>query len=114
MVHRGHRVRKDTNDRVQNSSEESNTINSIPTATTTYYVRAEGCDTTATASILITVETLSQDATGISASNTTVCSGDPVTLTAQGGALGTAANEKVGLELLPTAAFVCRAPVQAS
>ena len=63
-----------------------------PTATTTYYVRAEGCDTTATASILITVETLSQDATGISASNTTVCSGDPVTLTVQGGALGTAAN----------------------
>ncbi len=63
-----------------------------PLSTTTYYVRAEGCDTTTTALITITVELLSQNPTGVNSSVTTVCSGDPVDLTVQGGLLGTGAN----------------------
>ena len=71
----------------------NNIISGItPTSSTIYYVRAEGCDTTLSASILITVETLSTIPSGINASSLTVCSGDPVTLTVQGGSLGTNAN----------------------
>ena len=63
-----------------------------PTSTTTYYVRAEGCDTSITASITINVETLSQDPTSISSTFATVCAGDPVNLNIQGGSLGTGAS----------------------
>lgn len=71
----------------------TNVITGIsPLTSTTYYVRAEGCDTTVCASISIIVETLSVVPSGINASNLTVCSGDPVTLTIQGGFLGTNSN----------------------
>ena len=63
-----------------------------PLASTTYYVRAEGCDTTLTATISIIVETLSIDPTGINATIPTVCAGDPTVLSIQGGSLGTGAD----------------------
>ncbi|MBG16632.1 MAG: hypothetical protein CL853_09810 [Crocinitomicaceae bacterium] len=62
-----------------------------PTSSSTYYVRLEGCDTTAAVSVAITVETLSQEATTITATNNTVCSGSPTTLTLSGGILGSGA-----------------------
>lgn len=63
-----------------------------PLVTTTYYVRAEGCDTSAVAAITITVNSNSTDATSVAATNTTVCSGSPTTLTVSGGLLGTGAD----------------------
>ena len=63
-----------------------------PLFTTTYYVRAEGCDTSNVAAITITVNTNSNDASAINASNPTVCSGSPSTLTVSGGSLGTGAD----------------------
>lgn len=66
-----------------------------PTATTTYYVRAESsCDTTAAATTTVTVNTVSTDPTGIISSNGTIfCSGSAsTTLTRQGGSLGTNAT----------------------
>lgn len=63
-----------------------------PPTTTTYYVRAEACDTTAALSVTITVNTLSQDPSSVLGSATSVCAGDPVTLTVGGGLLGTGAD----------------------
>jgi gliding motility-associated-like protein len=63
-----------------------------PFATTTYYVRLEGCDTTATASQVITVNTFSSDPSGITSSNAQVCSGTNVNLAVTGGGLGTGAD----------------------
>lgn len=68
-------------------------IQVTPSVTTTYYVRAEGgCGETLCASVQVIVNTLSSAPTGISASSTNVCSGDPTTLTVAGGALGSAAD----------------------
>ena len=64
-----------------------------PAATTTYYVRGEGCDTTIAQSITITDESLSIVPTSINASATTICSGGgPITLDVVGGSLGTGAS----------------------
>ncbi|CAG5080294.1 hypothetical protein CRYO30217_01248 [Parvicella tangerina] len=63
-----------------------------PLITTTYYVRLEGCDTTAAVSTTITVNTLSSDPSGINSSNAQVCEGTSVTLTVNGGTLGTGAD----------------------
>ncbi|HBS86863.1 MAG TPA: hypothetical protein DEA97_09915 [Bacteroidales bacterium] len=64
-----------------------------PSATTTYYVRAEGdCNTTTCASVTITYQTNSTAPSSITASSTSVCSGDLVTLTVSGGSLGTGAS----------------------
>jgi gliding motility-associated-like protein len=63
-----------------------------PIVNTTYYVRLEGCDTTAAASVAITVNTLSSAASGVNSTNATICAGDPVTLSVLGGNLGTGAN----------------------
>ncbi|MCB9198522.1 MAG: gliding motility-associated C-terminal domain-containing protein [Flavobacteriales bacterium] len=69
-----------------------NYTNVSPLITTTYYCRLEGCDTTLAASTTITVNTLSSDPSGISSSVSQVCSGSPVTLTVNGGNLGTGAD----------------------
>jgi gliding motility-associated-like protein len=66
--------------------------NVSPVVTTTYFVRLEGCDTTAAASVTITVNSLSSAPSGINASAATVCSGSPVVLEVLGGVLGTGAN----------------------
>ncbi len=63
-----------------------------PLVTTTYYVRLEGCDTTATVNTTITVNTLSSDPSGINSSNAQVCAGTTVVLTVNGGTLGTGAD----------------------
>ncbi len=64
-----------------------------PTSTTTYYVQADGtCNTTSCVNVAITVNTNSTAPTSITASQTTICSGDPVTLTVNGGSLGAGAN----------------------
>ena len=60
--------------------------------TTTYFVRIEGCDTTASASATVTVNSLSSDPSGITSSNAQVCSGTTVNLSVNGGNLGTGAN----------------------
>lgn len=64
-------------------------IDVSPGSTTTYFVRAEGtCNTTACASLTVTVNTLSTAPTGITGV-TTICNGGSTTLTRQGGSLGT-------------------------
>jgi gliding motility-associated-like protein len=62
-----------------------------PTSTITYYVRYEGtCNTTADASLTVTVNTLSVAPTSISGTST-ICSGASTTLTLSGGTAGTGA-----------------------
>jgi gliding motility-associated-like protein len=63
-----------------------------PTVTTTYFVRAEACDTTAAVAITIIVNSLSTDPTGVTATSNSVCSGSPTTLSVTGGLLGTGAD----------------------
>jgi formylglycine-generating enzyme required for sulfatase activity len=61
-----------------------------PTATTTYYVRAEGdCGNSSCASIAVTVNTASTPPTGATATPSSVCTGGSSSLTVNGGALGT-------------------------
>ena len=68
-----------------------NSITVAPSTSTTYFVRYEGtCNTTACASQLITVNTLSTAPTSISGTST-VCSGSSTTLTLVGGSAGTGA-----------------------
>jgi len=62
-----------------------------PATTTTYYVRAEGCDTTTAVQTTITVIAPSVAASGISATQTSLCTGDGSTLEIQGGTLGAGA-----------------------
>ena len=65
-----------------------------PTANTTYFVRYEGtCNTTACASQLITVNTLSIAPLSISGIST-ICNGGNTTLTMVGGSAGTGATAK--------------------
>ncbi len=62
-------------------------------ATETYYALANGnCNTTNCATTTVTLETLSTDPSAASASNSSICSGDPVTLSVVGGNLGTGAT----------------------
>ncbi|MCB2196834.1 MAG: gliding motility-associated C-terminal domain-containing protein, partial [Bacteroidetes bacterium] len=69
------------------------TLNVTPAVTTTYYVRAEGdCNTTACATITITVKTESTDPTGITTDNDNFCVGESANLNVQGGSLGDGAN----------------------
>ncbi len=69
------------------------TLNVSPIVTTTYYVRAEGdCNTTACASITLTVNTESTDPTGINTDNDDFCPGGTANLTVQGGSLGLGAT----------------------
>ncbi|MDQ3192378.1 MAG: hypothetical protein M3Q58_12365, partial [Bacteroidota bacterium] len=64
-----------------------------PTATTTYFVRAEGtCNNTICQSITVTVNTLSTDPTAANATPLVICDGNSSTLTVTGGSLGTGAN----------------------
>lgn len=68
-----------------------------PTATTTYYLRAEGaslCATTGGSSVTITVNQPSVAPTSASASATTICAATNITLTQTGGTLGTNASWK--------------------
>ncbi len=74
------------------SSTSVNYTGVSPFVTTTYYVRIEGCDTTAAASNTVTVNTLSSDPSGITSSNAQVCAGTTVNLAVNGGSLGTGAN----------------------
>jgi hypothetical protein len=71
-------------------------INVFPTTTTTYYVRgvnnaAPCAPTSAAASTTITYKTLSVAPDSISSSTNGICNGSSVTLTVQGGSLGTGA-----------------------
>jgi hypothetical protein len=65
-----------------------------PTSTTTYYVRREGgCGTpTGCASVTVTVNANSTAPTSASASNSTICEGQPTTLSASGGTDGTGSS----------------------
>ena len=64
-----------------------------PSATTVYYVRAEGaCNTTACASVTLTVNTESVAPSSVSASTNPVCEGNPTDLTMSGGTLGAGAS----------------------
>ncbi|MCK5028044.1 MAG: gliding motility-associated C-terminal domain-containing protein [Bacteroidales bacterium] len=70
-------------------------ISVSPTVTTTYFVRAEGtCNTTACASLLITVKTESVAPTSATVDNNNFCPGDfaNITLSYVGGTLGTGAT----------------------
>lgn len=68
------------------------TITVFPTVTTTYFVRAQGtCNTTACASVTVTVNTLSTAPVSASASPNPICSGS-TTLSQIGGSLGTGAT----------------------
>lgn len=58
--------------------------------TTNYYVRAEGnCDTSASANNTVTIAIPPTDPTGVTATQTTICSGNQINLEVQGGSLGT-------------------------
>ena len=74
------------------TSTSATYANVTPFATTTYYVRLEGCDTTATASTTITVNSFSSDPSSIASSSAQICSGTAVNLSVNGGALGTGAD----------------------
>jgi len=68
-------------------------ITVTPSASTTYYVRAEGsCNTTSCQSVTVNLSTVSVAASSITASQTSVCSGTSVDLTLVGGTLGTGAT----------------------
>jgi gliding motility-associated-like protein len=69
------------------------TITVNPTASTSYFVRAQGvCNVTACASVSINVNTLSVAPVNAIASNNSVCPGGSTTLTVIGGSLGANAN----------------------
>ncbi|MES2836105.1 MAG: M43 family zinc metalloprotease [Bacteroidota bacterium] len=69
-----------------------NSISVSPTSTTTYYLRYSGtCNTTACASVVVTVNTLSTAPSGITGT-TTICNGGSTTLTRSGGTAGTGAT----------------------
>ena len=72
----------------------SGVFNGINVNTTqTFYVRASGnCNTTNCVSTTVTLETLSTDPSGSTASSNSVCSGDGVSLSVAGGTLGTGAT----------------------
>ncbi len=64
-----------------------------PTATTTYYVRAEGtCNTTTCASVTVTVDASSTAPTSASASAPALCGAGSSTLSVSGGSLGAGAS----------------------
>lgn len=64
-----------------------------PTATTTYFVRAEGlCNTTSCVSYTITVETLSTNPIGATVTANNICPNAATTLNVTGGLLGTSAT----------------------
>ncbi len=67
-------------------------LGAAPPTTTTYFVRAEGCDTTIAQQTTITVVPPSVAAAGINASQTSFCSGSGSTLSIQGGTLGAGAT----------------------
>jgi hypothetical protein len=68
-------------------------IKVAPSATTTYYVRAEGvCNTTICTGKSIIVNTFSTVATSVTASTNTTCGKTSVTLSVQGGSLGSDAS----------------------
>jgi len=70
-------------------------ISVSPTATTTYYVRAEGdCGTTSCASVTVTVKTPSTNPTGATATTSPICLGASTDISVVGGSLGTGASWK--------------------
>ncbi|MFH2140876.1 MAG: gliding motility-associated C-terminal domain-containing protein [Bacteroidota bacterium] len=74
------------------SAGTGNSISVTPSTTTTYYVQAVGtCNSTACVYVTITVADASTAATSINASETSICSGTNITLTVNGGSLGTGA-----------------------
>lgn len=69
-----------------------NTLLVSPAVTTTYYAKIEGhCSTTSCISQTVTVETASMAPGSITATQATICAGTPLTLSVNGGLLGTAA-----------------------
>ncbi|NUY80301.1 hypothetical protein HUK80_05295 [Flavobacterium sp. MAH-1] len=80
------------------STQNGNTYNVTPAATTTYWVRTvdASCSGTSTAVYFtITVHTASTAPTAVTGTNT-ICSGQSTTLTATGGTLGTAGSYQWG------------------
>ncbi len=74
---------------------KGSSINVVPTVTTSYYVRAEGpCNTTTCANATIIVNTPSTDPTSIGTTFDSTCGGSNVTLSVNGGSLGTGASWK--------------------
>ncbi len=70
-------------------------ITVTPSATTTYFVRAEGdCNNTTCASVLVTVKTLSSAPAGASAASPVICIGGNTNISVAGGSLGTGASWK--------------------
>jgi hypothetical protein len=70
----------------------TNTLNVLPTATTTYFARGENrCDTTVTVSITVVVADSTVAPTSLSGQSP-LCLGETLTLTVVGGALGTGAE----------------------
>lgn len=68
-------------------------ISVSPGSTTTYFVRAQGtCNTTACASVTVTVNSPSTAPSFITASANPTCSGSTITLTQSGGTLGVGAS----------------------
>jgi PKD repeat protein len=66
-----------------------------PSATTTYYVRAEGeCGTTTCAQVTVTVKTVSTNPTGATAASSTICFGGNTNISLTGGSLGSGASWK--------------------
>lgn len=69
------------------------TIAVTPSATTDYFVRAEGtCNTTACIDGTVTIEDLSTDPSGATSSANNVCPNSSVDVSVQGGTLGTGAT----------------------
>jgi uncharacterized protein (TIGR02594 family) len=70
-------------------------ITVYPSTTTTYYVRAEGtCNNTSCTSGTVTVKTTSTAPSSVSLSDNNVCPGTNITLTVNGGSLGSGASWK--------------------
>ena len=66
--------------------------NYVVSATTTFFVRAEGaCGNTATASLLVTVNTPTSDPTDVTSTSLSTCAGTAIDLTVNGGGLGSSA-----------------------
>jgi hypothetical protein len=83
------------------SGATSSTLTISPTSTTTYWVRIENTagpctGTTSGTTKVVTVNQPSTGPTSITAPSTTICNGSSVTLTANGGTLGTSANYQWG------------------
>ena len=82
------------------TGQTGDVITESPTVTTTYWVRRKGTspcnDITTCATVTVTVSTPPTAPTSVTPSNSTICSGDPVTLTAAGGSSGSGCTYEWG------------------